>query len=73
MLNPAKADILITHEAPSCHVAGFAEVDELASMLRAKWILHGHQDASYVDHIFQDEDPPIQVIGLAKRDIHIIV
>ena len=73
LLNPARADILVTHEAPSCHSHGFAEVDELASMLGVKWILHGHQDTSYVDYILPDSETEVQVVGLAKRDIHIIV
>jgi hypothetical protein len=73
LLNPARADILITHEAPSSHSRGFSEVDELASVLGARWILHGHQDASYLEHILPEDDGVVQVVGLAQRDIHIIV
>ena len=73
LLNPARADILIAHEAPSCHTRGFSEVDELAAVLNAHWILHGHQDTSYVDQVFLDNDSAIQTVGLARRNIHIIV
>lgn len=36
------ADILVTHEAPSCHPNGFAEIDALAQSLHAKFAFHGH-------------------------------
>ncbi|MEF8889045.1 MAG: hypothetical protein V5A14_03280 [Desulfohalobiaceae bacterium] len=73
LLNPARADILITHEAPSCHTRGFAEVDELASLLNVNWILHGHQDTSYVERVFLEDESIIQAVGLARQNIHIIV
>ena len=38
-----KADILITHEAPSCHAKGFEALDRLAQSLGVKWFFHGHQ------------------------------
>ena len=37
------ADILVTHEAPSCHPYGFEVIDELARSLRAHTAFHGHQ------------------------------
>lgn len=37
-----RADILVTHEAPSCHPHGFAEIDVLARSLGARWLFHGH-------------------------------
>lgn len=36
-----KADILVTHEAPSCHPHGFREIDLLAQMMGAN-VFHGH-------------------------------
>ncbi|WOF81930.1 metallophosphoesterase (plasmid) [Pseudomonas sp. FeN3W] len=36
------ADILVTHEAPSCHPYGFAEIDELARSLGVTESVHGH-------------------------------
>ena len=40
-------DILVTHEAPSCHRHGFAVIDDLASAGGAKLIVHGHHHNSY--------------------------
>lgn len=37
-----RADILITHEAPSCHPYGFAALDELAKSMRVVRTFHGH-------------------------------
>lgn len=37
-----KADILVTHEAPSCHPHGYSEIDELAQAMGAKMVVHGH-------------------------------
>ncbi|MFA6232477.1 MAG: metallophosphoesterase [Rhodanobacter sp.] len=37
-----QADILVTHEAPSCHRHGFREIDDLAHRLGAKTAFHGH-------------------------------
>ena len=36
------SDILVTHEAPSCHPHGFSEIDALAQSLRVKFAFHGH-------------------------------
>jgi len=37
------ADILITHEAPSCHPNGFDSIDMLARSLGVHTTFHGHQ------------------------------
>ena len=37
-----KADILVTHEAPSSHPAGNRVMDELARAMGARLIVHGH-------------------------------
>lgn len=37
-----RADILVTHEAPSCHPHGFAALDDLARALRVVRTFHGH-------------------------------
>lgn len=37
------ADILVTHEAPSCHRKGFSAIDRLAQSLHVRWLFHGHQ------------------------------
>jgi hypothetical protein len=40
-------DLLVTHEAPSCHRHGFAVIDELAAAAGARMIVHGHHHESY--------------------------
>jgi predicted phosphodiesterase len=43
-----KADILVTHEAPSSHPSGSAVIDELARAMGVRMIVHGHHHvASY--------------------------
>ena len=37
-----QADILVTHEAPSCHPHGFQVLTELARSLHVKFYFHGH-------------------------------
>ena len=37
-----RADIVVTHEAPSAHPHGFEAIDELARSLRAVKVFHGH-------------------------------
>lgn len=37
-----RADILVTHEAPSCHPKGFKEIDSLARALGVTKTFHGH-------------------------------
>lgn len=41
-----RADILITHEAPSCHPHGFQAIDALAQSLRVRATFHGHHHDS---------------------------
>lgn len=45
-LQDKRADILVTHEAPSCHLHGFREIDVLAAFMRAKRVFHGHHHDS---------------------------
>lgn len=37
-----RADILVTHEAPSCHCHGFIEIDRLAKVMGVRQVFHGH-------------------------------
>ena len=46
-LSGQKFDVLVAHEAPSCHRHGFAAVDELAAAAGARLIVHGHHHDSY--------------------------
>lgn len=45
-LKECKADILITHEAPSMHPKGFQAIDDLAQRMGVKYIFHAHQHES---------------------------
>lgn len=40
-------DVLVSHEAPSCHRHGFAVIDQLAEAGGARLIVHGHHHDSY--------------------------
>jgi predicted phosphodiesterase len=42
-----RADILVTHEAPSSHPAGNAALDALARAMGVRLIVHGHHHVSY--------------------------
>ena len=42
-----RADILVTHEAPSSHPAGAAVLDDLARAMGASLIIHGHHHIGY--------------------------
>lgn len=37
-----RADVLVTHEAPSCHHHGWSVLDQLARDLGVAWVFHGH-------------------------------
>ncbi len=64
-LKNQQADILVTHEAPSCHRYGFAALDDLARGLKVRKIYHGHQHDNYQALL----PPTTQVIGVAKRAV----
>ena len=61
MKNTVRADILVTHEAPSCHRHGFSALDELAEAIGAKRIFHGHHHVYYQDTLLNG----IKVTGVA--------
>ena len=42
-----KADILVTHEAPSCHPHGFSAIDQLARLMNVGWSFHGHHHDNF--------------------------
>lgn len=61
-----QADILVTHEAPSCHRYGFKEIDDLAEALGVKAVFHGHHHEQYTKSIVNGK---ILVHGVAKAGI----
>jgi predicted phosphodiesterase len=42
-----RAEVLVTHEAPSSHPQGFAAIDELARRIGARLVIHGHHHVCY--------------------------
>lgn len=42
-----RADVLVTHEAPSSHEHGTTAIDDLARDMRARLVVHGHMHKSY--------------------------
>jgi predicted phosphodiesterase len=51
MKESVRADILVTHEAPSSHRHGFSVIDELAQAIGARQIFHGHHHSYYQDKL----------------------
>jgi predicted phosphodiesterase len=45
-LSMLRSDILVTHEAPTCHSRGFQVLDDLALSLGAELVVHGHHHES---------------------------
>jgi Icc-related predicted phosphoesterase len=72
VLADMQADVLVTHEGPSCmrlpradgswEEVGFKEIDELAEMMGVKAIVHGHHHREYDAKL----DNGILVFGTAK-------
>lgn len=47
ILSGQKVDILVTHEAPSCHANGQRAIDALAEHVGARLVVHGHHHHRY--------------------------
>jgi len=56
-----RADILVTHEAPSSHPAGSAAIDHLARAMSVRLIVHGHHHVNYL----ATADDGLQSLGVA--------
>ena len=65
-----RADILVTHEAPSAHAYGFGAIDDLAIHLGARLVVHGHHHASinYLEAGLITGDSPFLVHSVDKGD-----
>jgi predicted phosphodiesterase len=57
-------DVLVTHEAPSCHPHGFAVIDDLAAAGGARLIVHGHHHNSYATKL--SNGIAVRGLGLAE-------
>jgi predicted phosphodiesterase len=65
-LSAMKADVLVAHEAPSSHRLGFRVIDELASAVGARLIVHGHHHEDY--HVVAP-DAGLEVVGVGLASI----
>jgi predicted phosphodiesterase len=63
-----RADILVTHEAPSSHPHGFDVIDELARAMGVKKLLHGHHHEAR-DYSSQFESMGFRSHGVGFREI----
>jgi predicted phosphodiesterase len=57
-----KADVLVTHEAPSSHKAGSGVIDELARAMGVRVIVHGHHHVA--SHAWAADG--LRVLGVAS-------
>lgn len=62
------ADILVTHEAPSCHPYGFTEIEALGQSMGIKFSFHGHQHDS-LNYRANDAKFGFQAFGVGFRGI----
>lgn len=62
-LSKARADILVTHEAPACHPYGFSAIDDLARAMGVSRVYHGHHHRDYQGRI--GDDIQVRGVGLA--------
>jgi predicted phosphodiesterase len=62
------ADILVTHEAPAAHPHGWHAIDDLAKMLGARLLVHGHhhENIDYVSQGLMDASAPFRAFGVDK-------
>lgn len=63
-----KADILVSHEAPSAHPHGFAIIDELAQHMQVSKSFHGHHH-DRIDYRSHDARLGFQAFGVGLRGI----
>ena len=63
-LRNQRADVLVCHEAPSCHPHGFRALDDLAAAMRVWLVVHGHHHTDY-DATINDGRIRVMGVGLA--------
>ena len=61
-----RADLLVTHEAPTSHAHGFAGIDELARRLGATTVVHGHHHVDYAGTVCGGS---VRVLGVGLRGL----
>jgi predicted phosphodiesterase len=65
-LRGLRADVLVTHEAPTCHRHGFVGINIAAEMCRARLVVHGHHHEDYAGIVPGTE---VRVRGLGRAQI----
>lgn len=63
-----RADILVTHEAPSCHKYGFQTLDLLAQVMQVGKVFHGHHHVN-LDYPDSARSLGFQTYGIGLRAI----
>ena len=63
-----QADILVTHEAPSCHPFGFQVLTELARSMKVKHYFHGHMHDS-LNYLDKFDELEFSCFGVGLRGI----
>jgi predicted phosphodiesterase len=63
-----QADVLVTHEAPSCHPHGFSAIDELAQAMGVRTLFHGHHH-DCLDYRDCDTQLGFKTYGVGLRGI----
>ena len=63
-----RADILVTHEAPSCHPFGFEEIERVARAMGASKVFHGHQH-DCLDYSGWESRFRVEAFGVGLRGI----
>ncbi len=67
-LGQLRADVLVAHEAPSCHPHGFEILDALASAMGVKSVFHGHQHDN-LDYCAHEQSLGFRVHGVGLQGI----
>lgn len=63
-----EADVLVTHEAPSCHPHGFHAIDSLAQSLKVKQTFHGHHH-DRIDYVSHNERLGFKAYGVGLHGV----
>ena len=66
LLSHNRAEVLVTHEAPTSHGHGSIAINDLAKALGAKRLYHGHHHVDYLSEINQGQTI---VVGVGFRSI----
>lgn len=61
-----QADILVTHEAPSCHPNGFTVIDDLAHSMHVKFAFHAHHH-DHIDYQLKWAELSFSAFGVGYR------